>query len=110
MLEEENIKKFIDQAIDEEEKCNWAEAVKIYREIGEFFISKKLNRKAADIYKKLGFCNSHAAETVDSKEKFFELKESASKAYDKAHTLYKKSGEEAEELECKAESLIEKEV
>ncbi|MFX0075583.1 MAG: hypothetical protein ACFE96_09085, partial [Candidatus Hermodarchaeota archaeon] len=97
----------IKEAEIEEENFNWTEAAIIYQKLVKEYINENVLDKAAIFYKKLGFVNSHAADTVGTTEKYISLKEKAIMNYKKASNLFKNIGIKAEELECYAESLFE---
>jgi len=105
MISEENEADLLDKAEAEEKAYNWVEAANLYEPIIKFYLDSGLIRKAAKTHKKLGYAIEEAAFTVDTAEKFTEFHNMAIYAYKKAMNLFNKTGNQPEELECKALAL-----
>ncbi|MFX1448825.1 MAG: hypothetical protein ACFFCG_11940, partial [Promethearchaeota archaeon] len=97
----------IKEAEIEEENFNWIEVALIYEKLVKVYKNENKLSKVAFFYKKLGFVNSQAADTVSTTEKYILLKEKAILNYRKAGNLFSNIGIKAEELECFAEAFYE---
>ena len=104
----ENIKlsEILERAQTEENLYNWAEAARLYEQVGKLFLDKKKVKEAANAYNGLGRVYSLASETADTKVEFVEWIKRAIEAYNKAKNLFKQGKNKAEELQCEAEALF----
>ncbi len=108
MLTEENETSLLEKADTEEKVYNWTEAAEIYNQVVKSFLDKNMIERAAKAYKKLGYANASAANTVDTSESYLERTKYAINSYKKAANLFEQSGNNPEELECKAEAFFVK--
>ncbi|MFX0038995.1 MAG: hypothetical protein ACFFAB_06625 [Candidatus Heimdallarchaeota archaeon] len=105
MGESEDI--LLEKAKFEEKTYNWKEAAVVYEKLVKEYTRANLLDKAAVLYKRLGFVNSQAADTVGTTEQYISLKSKATMKYREAGNLFKSIGIKAEELECYGEALYE---
>jgi len=103
MIKKETEPSLLERARAEEKAYNWVEAARLYEQAAEYFLSNKVIVKAAEIYKKLGYTNSRAANTSETAEEYKKRNQNAVKAYKNAAILFKKIGDKCNELECNAE-------
>jgi len=80
------------------------EAAKLYDNVAKSFLDKEMVEKAAYAFKKLGFTNARAADTVDKSEEYKIHIKSAIESYKEAKNIFKQIKNKAEELECEAET------
>ncbi|MFW9937088.1 MAG: TIR domain-containing protein [Candidatus Thorarchaeota archaeon] len=106
-MKNENGNKLLEMASLEEKKYNWIEAGDIYNQVLKNLHIKGTPEKIASLYKKLGYINSKAADTVEKLEKYVELKKIAIESYREASEIFKQKNYIAEELESKAENYFE---
>ncbi len=106
MLKEGNEAALLEKAEVEEKTYNWGEAVRLYKQAVKSFLDKNMIERAAKAYKKLGYANTRAANTVDTSEAYLERNKYAINSYKKAANLFEQSGNNSEELECKAEAFF----
>ncbi len=97
--------RLLDRANLEERNYNWIEAAKLYEKIAKSFLNKEMLENAAKVYKKLGYVNIQASETVDTSDEYKEQKRFAMIAYEKAVNLFRQIKNRSQELECEAEKL-----
>jgi len=95
----------LEKADSEEKVYNWEEAAEIYNQVAKSFLDKNMIEMAAKVYKKLGYANARAANTVDTSESYIEQTKYAINSYKKAANLFEQSGNNPEELECEAEAF-----
>ena len=103
MTEEENESVLLEKAEAEEKGYYWVEATKLYDNVAKSFLDKEMVEKAAYAFKKLGFTNARAADTVDTSEEYKIHIKSAIESYKEAKNIFKQIKNKAEELECEAE-------
>ncbi len=95
----------LEKAQLEENNYNWKEAAFLYESAVNYFLEKDMIDKVAFAYKKLGFTNVMASETVDSAINLRNRCKNAINAYDKAIKIFNQIGSNEEELECMGEKL-----
>ena len=105
MAEKKKDNALLEKAQLEENNNNWKEAAFLYESAIDYFLEKDMIDKAASAYKKLGFTNIMALETVDSAINLRNNCKNAINAYDKAIKLFNQIGSNEEHLECKGEKL-----
>jgi len=108
MLTEGTEAVLLEKADAEEKVYNWVEAAEIYNQVAKSFLDKNMIERAAKAYKKLGYANASAANTVDTSESYLERTKYAINSYKKAANLFEQSGNNPEELECEAEAFFVK--
>jgi hypothetical protein len=96
----------LEKAQAEEELVNWAEAGRFYEEVVKIYLDKQLLDKAAEVYKKLGYSNTRAADIADTAVEYIEHNQNAIDAYKNAARIFKQINKKPEELECEAESFL----
>ncbi|KKM93672.1 hypothetical protein LCGC14_1206030 [marine sediment metagenome] len=79
----------LERAKAEEKVYNWVEAAKLYEQVVESFLGKKLIERAAETYRIIGYAYSRAARTTEATEEYKGRHENAIKAYRKAMDLFK---------------------
>jgi len=103
MTLEEIEESLLEKAREEERKYNWVEAAKSYEIVAKSYLDKKMVKKAADVYNKLGISYRFAIETAETTEDYLEQINCGIKAYRKAINLFKQTRNKPMELECRAE-------
>ena len=103
MLKEEKEEVLLEKAKAEEKVYNWVEAAKSYEMIAKSYLDKKMVKKAAEVYNKLGISYRFAIETAETTEDFLEQINRGIKAYKKAINLFKQTRNKPMELECREE-------
>ncbi len=101
MLEVENGS--LEQALIEERNYNWVKAASLYEKAANSFLIENEMEKAAEFYRKSGYANARAADTVETVEDHREMYSNAIKAYTEAANLFKEVEMQSDELENKAE-------
>ena len=105
MLQGEIEEVLLEKARFEEKSYNWTEVARLYEQVMQVYLDKKVVEKAAECYKKIGYAYSRAANKSDSAEEYLKLNKNVVKAYKKAVDIYKEIDKSVEVLECEAEAL-----
>ena len=106
MMTERNAS-LLEKALQEEKNYNWIKVRDLYIQMLENINNKGATERIASLYKKLGYINAKAADTVENLENYVELKKTAIESYIKASEFFKLKNCKAEELESRAESHFE---
>jgi len=106
-MEKETGNRLVERASKEEIEYNWREAGDIYAQMLKNLHNKGDTEKVAGLYKKLGYVNAKAADTVENLERYVKLKKIAIESYKEACELFKQTRLEMEELESRAEYHFE---
>ena len=101
MLTEESEKTLLKNAQQAEKLCEWSNALKLYNQAAESYLSREMVDEAAQTYKKLGYTKLYSAFTGETKEEVTALKHESIKYFEKAKMLFNQSHNKFGVMECK---------
>jgi tetratricopeptide (TPR) repeat protein len=101
MIENNNLSELFERAQTEENLYNWAEAVKLYEEVGKLFLNKKKLKETANAYKALGRIYFLISETADTKAEFHESLTRTIETYNKAANLFEQNKNNAAHFDAR---------
>jgi predicted amidohydrolase len=101
MLTEENEKLLLEKAQQAERICDYPDALKLYNQAAELYLSKEMVDEAAQVFKQLGYTKLYSADTGETAEESIKSKNESIKYFEKGKILFNQSHNKYGAMECR---------